>query len=79
MASVKEDIEPKKFSELQEEGKNLPIDELGGFENKVKAFAYESSKGKEHKDDNGIIRFACNEQYKQDKEISVDDIYNKYL
>ena len=68
MASVKEDIEPKKFSELQEEGKNLSINELGGFENKVKAFAYESSKGKEHKDDDGIMRFACNESIFEHKD-----------
>lgn len=68
MASIKEDIEPKKFSELQEEGKNLSINELGGFENKVKAFAYESSKGKEHKDDDGIMRFACNESIFEHKD-----------
>lgn len=61
MASVKEDLETKTFSELQEEGSKLSLDELGGFENKVKAFAYEQSKGKEHKEDDGIMRFASNE------------------
>ncbi len=79
MASVKEDIEPKKFSELQNEGKNLSINELGGFENKVQAFAYKSTKGKAYKDEDGIMRFAYNKQVEQNKEMSADDIYDKYL
>lgn len=60
MASVKEDLDTKQFSELSEEGKTLSLSELGAFENKVKAFAYEASKSKkkdEHEND-GIMRFA---------------------
>ena len=58
MASVKEDLDVKQFSELSEEGKNLSLSELGAFENKVKAFAYEASKTKANKNDDGITRFA---------------------
>ena len=36
MASVKEDLDEKTFSELSEEGKNLSLEQLGAFENKVK-------------------------------------------
>jgi len=79
MASVKEDLETKTFSELQEEGAKLSLDELGGFENKVKAFAYEQSKGKEHKEDDGIMRFASNETIETKSELTTDEIYKKYL
>ena len=58
MASVKEDLDEKKFSELSEEGKNLSLGELGAFENKVKAFAYEATKNKPKQNDDGIMRFA---------------------
>lgn len=58
MASVKEDLDEKKFSELSEEGKNLSLGELGAFENKVKAFAYEATKNKPKQGDDGIMRFA---------------------
>ena len=58
MASVKEDLDVKKFAELSEEGKNLPLAELGAFENKVKAFAYEASKVNPRKFDNDVMRFA---------------------
>lgn len=60
MAAVKSDIEPKKFSELQQEGETLTLSDLTGFENKVKAFAYESTKGKEHKTSD-VMKFASNE------------------
>lgn len=58
MASVKEDLDAKQFSELSEEGKDLTLDQLGAFENKVKAFAYEATKTKTKKEDDGIMRFA---------------------
>ena len=44
MASVKEDLDEKTFAELSEEGKVLSLDQLGAFENKVKAFAYDATK-----------------------------------
>lgn len=78
MNSVREDLGEKKFSELRNEGMSLSIEELDGFENKVKAFAYEASKGKEKKEDEGIMRFAGVE-IKQQSEITADDIYKKYL
>jgi hypothetical protein len=58
MASVKEDLDAKLFSELSEEGKDLTLEQLGAFENKVKAFAYEATKNKTRKEDDGIMRFA---------------------
>lgn len=58
MASVKEDLDVKKFAELSEEGKNLSLAELGAFENKVKAFAYEASKANPRKSDDDVMRFA---------------------
>ena len=78
MASVKEDLDEKKFSELSEEGKNLSLGELGAFENKVKAFAYEATKNKPKQDDDGIMRFAGINEETTAKE-TVDDIYKKYL
>ena len=58
MASVKEDLDVKKFAELSEEGKNLSLTELGAFENKVKAFAYEASKANPRKSNDDVMRFA---------------------
>ena len=58
MASVKADLDAKLFSELSEEGKDLTLEQLGAFENKVKAFAYEATKNKTRKEDDGIMRFA---------------------
>ena len=70
MASVKEDLDAKLFSELSEEGKDLTLDQLGAFENKVKAFAYEATKNKTRKEDDGIMRFAGvdNSQNNQDSQ-----------
>ena len=59
MASVKEDLDEKTFAELSEEGKELSYEQLGAFENKVKAFAYEATK--QNKKDNAeedIMTFA---------------------
>ena len=58
MASVKADLDAKLFSELSEEGKDLTLEQLGAFENKVKAFAYEATKNNQRKEDDGIMRFA---------------------
>ena len=68
MASVKEDLGAKLFSELSEEGKDLTLEQLGAFENKVKAFAYEATKNNQRKEDDGIMRFAGvdNSQNNQD-------------
>ena len=71
MASVKEDLDAKLFSELSEEGKDLTLEQLGAFENKVKAFAYEATKNNQRKEDDGIMRFAgvdnsLNNQHGQD-------------
>ena len=59
MASVKEDLDEKTFAELSEEGKSLSFEELGGFENKVKAFAYEATKknNKNEEDNSEIMKF----------------------
>jgi hypothetical protein len=46
MASVKEDLDEKTFSDLYKEGENVSLIDMNGFENKVKAFAYEATKKK---------------------------------
>ena len=68
MASVKEDLDEKTFSELSNEGKELALDQLGAFENKVKAFAYEATKNKKDnivKQDN-IMMFGGQDSIEQD-------------
>lgn len=75
MASVKEDLDEKTFAELSEEGKGLSFEELGGFENKVKAFAYEATKkNKINKEDDDVMRFASsnNENIEND-----NDVFNR--
>lgn len=78
MASVKEDLDEKTFSELSEEGKTLSFDELGGFENKVKAFAYEATKKNKDKEvDSDIMTFASSENEKLDSNTDVFDRISK--
>ena len=75
MASVKEDLDDKTFAELSEEGKNLSFEELGGFENKVKAFAYEATKkNKEINNEEDVMKFASsnNENIEND-----NDVFNR--
>ena len=59
MASVKEDLDEETYSKLAEEGKQLSLDQLGAFENKVKAFAYEATKKNNRNNDDNmeIMRF----------------------
>ena len=60
MASVKDDLDEKTYLELSEEGKSLTINQLGAFENKVKAFAYEATKKnkiEKTEDDDEIMKF----------------------
>src|SRR5574344_1959138 len=78
MASVKGDLDEKQFTELQAEGVTKTFAELDSFENKVKAFAYEASKGKEKQDD-GIMKFAGQGKLQTKAELTADDIFNKYL
>ena len=68
----------KEKSELQAEGITKTFAELDSFENKVKAFAYEASKGKEKQDD-GIMKFAGQGKVQTKAELTADDIFNKYL
>lgn len=75
MAAVKEDLDEKTFAELSEEGKGLSFEELGGFENKVKAFAYEATKkNKDNKEEDDVIRFASSDN----ENIETDnDVFNR--
>lgn len=76
MASVKEDLDEKTFAELSEEGKALSFEELGGFENKVKAFAYEATKKKNEnvEEESDVMKFASsnNENIEND-----NDVFNR--
>ena len=79
MESVRADLDEKKFSELENEGKELSLAELGGFENKVKAFAYEYSKSNPKKEQDDIMKFAGTVEDNEDKVETAEDIFNKYL
>jgi len=79
MESVREDLDEKQFAELSEEGKTLSIDELGGFENKVKAFAYENSKNHANVEQDDIMKFAGAIDDNSKKIKTADDIFNEYL
>ena len=74
MASVKEDLDEKTFAELSEEGKTLSLEQLGAFENKVKAFAYEATKKiKEKEEDSEIMKFGSS-----NNDLNVDeDVFNR--
>lgn len=82
MADVKEDLDEKEFEDLKKEGMACKYEEVKGFENKVKAFAYEKSKTNPKKKDSNedIMKFEA-KKVKEEKstEETVDDIYNKYL
>ena len=71
MASVKEDLDEETYSKLAEEGKQLSLDQLGAFENKVKAFAYEATKKNNKEEDNNaeIMKFGSSNN---DNEIEMD-------
>ena len=76
MASVKEDLDEKTFAELSEEGKGLSFEELGGFENKVKAFAYETTKRNKDKveEDAEVMKFASSDT---DNIETDNDVFNR--
>ena len=71
MASVKEDLDEESYSKLAEEGKQLSLDQLGAFENKVKAFAYEATKKKVDTEDNAeIMKFGnSNNENEYEKDV----------
>ena len=75
MASVKEDLDEKTYSELAEEGKVLNFEQLGAFENKVKAFAYEATKkNKVSVAEDDIMTFASSDN----ENIETDnDVFNR--
>lgn len=76
MASVKEDLDEKTFAELSEEGKVLSFEQLGAFENKVKAFAYEATKKNKEQNNNGtedIMKFGSND----DSNEYDNDVFNR--
>lgn len=79
MESVRSDLDEKKFAELEQEGKGLSLDELGGFENKVKAFAYECSKKNPKQEQNDIMKFAGITEDNGKKVKTAEDIFNEYL
>ncbi len=82
MADVKEDLDEKEFEDLKKEGMVCKYEEVKGFENKVKAFAYEKSKTnhKKNKENEEIMTFeAKSKELNKSTEETVDDIYNKYL
>lgn len=77
MSNVKDDLDEKTFADLKTEGETLEFSELGAFENKVKAFAYEASKNKaKEQEDNEIMKFSLPETQST---IVEQDVFDKYL
>lgn len=79
MESVRADLDEKQFADLSKEGEELSLEELGGFENKVKAFAYENSKNNANTKQDDIMKFAGTIEDNSKKIETADDIFNKYL
>ena len=72
MASVKEDLDEESYAQLAEEGKQLSLDQLGAFENKVKAFAYEATKknGSDKEENAEIMKFGnSNNENEYEKDV----------
>lgn len=80
MGEVKEDLEEKDFEALKAEGMACKLEQVTQFANKVKAFAYEVTKGKTPKKTDEILKFGFdfNAYGKDKKAISAEDIFNKY-
>jgi len=82
MEEVKDDLSEKDFAELKEEGMGCKFEQISQFANKVKAFAYEQSKGKEkpEKPAEEIMKFGFdfNAYSNVKKTMSAEDIFNKY-
>lgn len=81
MEEVKDDLEEKDFADLKEEGMACKLEQISQFANKVKAFAYEASKGKEktEKPADEIMKFGFDfNAYGTKKATSAEDIFNKY-
>lgn len=82
MAEVKGDIDEENFKKFQATGMECDYEQLDGWKNSVKSFAYEMSKNKEKKNDNTEYKaFGCDFGIGRDKSMqdSVDNIFNKYL
>ena len=75
LAEVKNDLEPKQFAELLEESKEVTLDGLTAFSNRVKAFAYEYSKTRtdEAKEDDGVMLMASTE----DVSVNSGDVFER--
>ena len=78
MANVKSVLTEKEFSDFRAEG--LACDNVDAFTNKVKAFAYDrKQENSETVDNGGIMEFACPTEKVEHKELTADDIFNRYI
>lgn len=76
MAGVKSVLSEKEFDDFRKEG--LACDNVDAFTNKVKAFAYDK-KIETETIDNGIMEFADSYEDGVVKELTADEIFNKYM
>lgn len=76
MAGVKPVLSEKEFDDFRKEG--LACDNVDAFTNKVKAFAYDK-KIETETNDNGIMEFADSHEDGVAKELTADEIFNKYM
>ena len=72
LASVKIDLEEEQYAKLFEESKTIAFEDVEGFCNKVKAFAYENAKQKTSNEENGMLFFGG---HKETKLIEDDDVF----
>lgn len=77
MAGVKSVLSDKEFDDFRKEG--LACDNVDAFTNKVKAFAYDKKVENETKDNGGIMEFADAQNGAEPKELTADEIFNKYM
>ena len=78
MIGAKLNLSKKAYSELFEEGKNLKLEELGAFENKVKAFAFDELAKMRKSNDDEFMRFASGDMNIGVVENDLDSLIKKY-
>lgn len=77
MAGVKAVLTEKEFDDFRKEG--LACDNVDAFTNKVKAFAYDKKIESEETKNDGIMEFADGQKEMSAKELTADEIFNKYM
>lgn len=78
LADAKDDLTPEQFSDLQEKGKELSMEEFAEFSNNVKAFAYENTKGRKSKKATNHIEMKGFAEFLDNKSNDINNTFSKY-